>query len=88
MSVCYKYVIRVGNKEIEIDEKVVKVLNVYVRTESSLEKLAEELGFDDWGEAYEFIKKVPAWIMWTPSILWKKELEKCQKSDKVKIIKI
>lgn len=88
MTVCYKYVIKVGNKEIEIDERVVKILNTYVRTETSLEKLAEELGLDDWSEAYEFVKKVPAWIMWAPSLLWKKELEKCEKSSEVRIIKI
>ncbi|MEM0501811.1 MAG: hypothetical protein QXU24_06615, partial [Ignisphaera sp.] len=67
---------------------VVKILNTYVRTETSLEKLAEELGLDDWSEAYEFIKKVPAWIMWTPSILWKKEMEKCSSATEIKIIKI
>ncbi|MEM1559949.1 MAG: hypothetical protein QXZ41_06310 [Ignisphaera sp.] len=88
MSVCYRYVIKVGEKEIEIDENVVKMLNTYVRTEISLEKLAEQLGLDDWGEAYEFVKKIPAWIMWTPSILWRKEKEKCEKADEVKIIKI
>lgn len=88
MSTCHKYVVKVGDKEVEIDEKIVKILNVYVRTETSLEKLAEQLGFDDWSEAYEFIKKVPAWIMWTPSILWRKEMEKCGKTDEMKVIKI
>lgn len=88
MSMCYKYVIRVGDKEIELDEKIVGILNTYVRTEMSLEKLAEELGFDDWNEAYEFVKKVPSWIMWTPSLLWKRELERCKNAEEVKVIKI
>ncbi|MEL9939902.1 MAG: hypothetical protein QW632_01720 [Ignisphaera sp.] len=88
MSVCRKYVVKVGEKEIELDEKVVKVLNVYVRTEMSLEKLAEELGLDGWAEAYEFVKKVPAWIAWTPSILWKREMEKCEGANEIRIIKI
>uniref|UniRef100_A0A7C2V8X3 Uncharacterized protein n=1 Tax=Ignisphaera aggregans TaxID=334771 RepID=A0A7C2V8X3_9CREN len=88
MSVCYKYVVKVGDKEIEIDENIVKILNTYVRTETSLEKLVEQLGLDGWNEAYDFVKKVPAWIMWTPSILWKKDREKCNKAEEIKIIKI
>jgi len=88
VSVCKKYVVRVGEKEIEIDEKVVKILNIYVRTEMNLEKLAEELGLDGWAEAYEFVKKIPAWIAWTPSILWQREMEKCEKASEVKIVKI
>lgn len=88
MSICYKYVVKINDKEIELDEKIVKILNTYVRTETSLEKLAEQLGLDDWSEAYEFIKKVPAWIMWTPSILWKKIMEKCSSTTEIKIIKI
>jgi hypothetical protein len=85
---CYKYVVKIGEKKIEIDENIVKILNTYVRTEMNLEKLAEQLGLDDWSEAYEFVKKIPAWIMWTPSILWKKEMEKCEKADEIKIIEI
>ena len=88
MTTCIKYVIKVGEKEIEIDENVVKILNVYMRTEMSLEELAEKLGLDGWSEAYEFIKKVPAWIAWTPPILWKREMEKCENADEIKIIKI
>ncbi|MCC6015758.1 MAG: hypothetical protein LM582_01775 [Desulfurococcaceae archaeon] len=88
MNMCYKYVVKIGEKKIEIDENIVKILNTYVRTEMNLEKLAEQLGLDDWSEAYEFVKKIPAWIMWTPSILWKKEMEKCEKADKIKIIEI
>ncbi len=88
MSVCERYVIRVGDKEIEIDENIVKILNEYVRTEMNLEKLAMLLGLDSWIEAYEFIKKVPAWIMWIPHTLWKREMEKCKKSSEIKVIKI
>jgi len=75
---CITYVVKVGDKEIVIDEDIVKILNEYVRTEFTLEKLAEILGFDSWEEAYEFIKKVPAWIMWTPYTLWKVHVEKCK----------
>jgi hypothetical protein len=88
MNMCYKYVVKIGEKKIEIDENIVKILNTYVRTEMNLEKLAEQLGLDEWSEAYEFVKKIPAWIMWTPSILWKKEMEKCEKADEIKIIEI
>jgi len=88
MSTCYKYIVKLGEKEIEIDDKVVKILNTYAKTDMSLEKLAEELGLESWEEAYEFIKKVPSWIIWTPSLLWKRELEKCSSAKDVKIIKL
>ncbi len=87
MSICYKYIVKVGEKEIEIDDRVVKILNVYAKTNMSLEKLAEELGLESWEEAYEFIKKVPSWIIWTPSLLWKREQNKCSSAKDVKIIK-
>ena len=88
MGICEKYVIIVGDKEIEIDEHIVKILNHYARTEMNLEQLAEVLGFDSWMEAYEFIKKVPAWIMWIPPTLWKREMEKCKNAEEIKVIKI
>jgi len=65
-----KYVIKVGDKEIEITTEVLEILNEYIHTAMPLEKLAEKLGLESWEEAYEFIKKVPAWIMWTPPTLW------------------
>ncbi len=65
-----KYVVRVGDKEIEITTEVLEILNEYIHTAMPLEKLAEKLGLESWEEAYEFIKKVPAWIMWTPPTLW------------------
>ncbi len=88
MSTCNKYVIKIGEKEIDIDDRVVKILNVYAKTDMSLEKLAEELGLESWEEAYEFIKKVPSWILWTPSLLWKRELDKCSNAKDIKIIKL
>jgi len=88
MSECIKYVIKAGEKEIEIDERVVSVLNKYVRTEMGLDKLAEELGLDSYLEAYEFVKKIPAWIMWVPPILWRKEMMKCANASRIRIIKI
>ncbi len=88
MATCEKFVILVGDKEIEIDDSIVKLLNEYVRTEMSLEQLAEKLGLDSWIEAYEFVKKIPSWIMWVPPTLWKKELEKCREAEEIKVIKI
>ena len=75
---CEVYVVKIGDKEIVIDEEIVKILNEYVRTEYTLEKLAEALGLDSWEEAYEFVKKVPAWIMWIPYTMWKVYVEKCK----------
>lgn len=65
------YVVKVRDKEVVIDEKVLQVLREYIKTPMGLEELAEKLGLESWEEAYEFIKAVPAWIMWTPPSLWK-----------------
>ncbi|BDB97701.1 hypothetical protein [Saccharolobus caldissimus] len=59
-------------REIEINDDVISVLNEYVRTQITLEELAKRLGLSGWEEAYELIKLVPAWIMWTPLPIYKK----------------
>jgi hypothetical protein len=65
------YSVKVGEKEIVIDEEVLGVLREYVHREMSLEDLSKQLGLSDWREGYEFVKKVPAWIMWIQPTLWK-----------------
>ncbi|MEM1873196.1 MAG: hypothetical protein QXS85_04985 [Acidilobaceae archaeon] len=64
-------VVAVGDKVIEIDEKVVEILRRYKRTRMTLEELAAALGLDSWEEAYEFVKKVPAWVMDVDPSMWK-----------------
>ncbi len=65
------YKVRVGDKEIVIDEEVLGILQRYVRVEMTLEELAAALGLEGWEEAYEFVKKVPAWILWIQPTLWR-----------------
>ncbi len=65
------YTVRVGDKVIEINEDVLEVLRRYVRQEFTLEQLANELGLESWEEAYEFIKRIPAWMLWVQPTLWK-----------------
>ncbi|RLG78435.1 MAG: hypothetical protein DRO40_13825 [Thermoprotei archaeon] len=81
MSEEVKYVIRVGDKEIEINEETLKIIREYLHTPMPLEQLAEKLGLDSWDEAYEFVKKVPAWIIWTPPSLWKYRVEWIQRKQ-------
>jgi len=64
------FVVKVGEKEIPIDESVLRIIREYIKTPMSLEELAEKLGLDGWEEAYEFIKALPLWAMWTPPSLW------------------
>jgi len=73
------YVVRVGDKEIEINENTLKIVKEYLHRPMSLEELADKLGLESWDEAYEFIKKIPAWIMWTPPALWKHRVEWVEK---------
>ncbi len=63
-------VVKVKDKEIVINEDILQVLHEYVHTPMPLEKLAEKLGLESWEEAYEFIKKVPGWVLWIPPSLW------------------
>ena len=64
-------VVKVGGKEIKIDEEVLDILHEYVRTAMPLDMLARRLGLKNWMEAFEFVKAVPAWILWTPPAFWK-----------------
>lgn|GEM_PF-596031 len=65
------FVVKVREKEIPIDERVLTIIQEYLKTPMSLEELASKLGLESWEEAYEFIKALPAWVMWTPPTLWK-----------------
>ncbi|MEM0377904.1 MAG: hypothetical protein QXP68_02660 [Thermosphaera sp.] len=71
MSSEQEYVVKIGEKEIVVDEKVLEVLREYIKTPMGLEELAEKLGLEGWEEAYEFLKAIPAWILWTPPSMWK-----------------
>jgi hypothetical protein len=59
-----------SGKEIKIDEDTLAIIYKYMRSEYSLEALARDLGLENWEEAYELIKKLPAWIAWSPSSLF------------------
>ncbi|MGC9135067.1 hypothetical protein [Caldisphaera sp.] len=56
-------IIRVGNKQIEINNEVLLKIRKYANTEMTLDELSKQLGLDGWEEAYEFVKKVPAWLL-------------------------
>ncbi|WP_338601449.1 hypothetical protein V6M85_00130 [Sulfolobus tengchongensis] len=59
-------------REVEINDDVIAVLNEYIRTQMTLEELSKKLGLSGWEEAYELVKQVPAWVMWTPLPIYKK----------------
>ncbi|MEM4718104.1 MAG: hypothetical protein QXE81_05030 [Desulfurococcaceae archaeon] len=66
----YIFVVKVRDKEIQVNEDVLRILREYIRTPMSLEELAEKLGLESWEDAYEFVKALPLWVMWTPPSLW------------------
>jgi hypothetical protein len=78
-SLCDPIYVEVGDKRIEVTEDVVRILNNYVKMEYSLEKLAQDLGLESWEEAYEFVKKVPAWVMWISPTIFKLEKQRCSR---------
>ncbi len=76
------YVVKVGDKEVVIDEKTLEIIREYLHRPMSLDELTRKLGFEGWDETYEFIKKVPAWIIWTPPALWKYRAGWIQRREK------
>ncbi len=61
-------VIKLSNgKEVVINEETLAVIYKYIRSEYTLEALARDLGLESWEEAYDFVKRLPAWLAWTPS---------------------
>ncbi|HWQ17913.1 MAG TPA: hypothetical protein VNL13_08810 [Sulfolobales archaeon] len=76
-SLCDPIYIEVGGKRIEINEDIVRILNNYVKMEYSLERLAQDLGLESWEQAYEFVKKIPAWIMWISPTIFSLERQRC-----------
>jgi hypothetical protein len=73
---CKEYVVVIGEKQVFITPEILEVIHEYLHRPMSLEELARKLGLETWEEAYEFIKRVPAWIMWMPVHLWRLRLEK------------
>ncbi|MEM1773533.1 MAG: hypothetical protein QXO93_00225 [Acidilobaceae archaeon] len=65
-----RLVIRVGDKDIEINEETLKILRKYKRTEMTLEQLAASLSLEGWEEAYELVKKIPLWVMDIEPTMW------------------
>jgi hypothetical protein len=55
--------VKVGDKELELTNEIIKVLKKYVKTNMTLEELASELSLNGWEEAYDLIKSVPAWLL-------------------------
>ncbi|MFQ1020606.1 hypothetical protein [Tardisphaera saccharovorans] len=66
MSISLPLEIQVGDKKVIVDENVHAILREYVKTGMGIDELAEKLGFDNWSEAYELLKQVPAWLLWLP----------------------
>jgi hypothetical protein len=73
---CKEYIVTIGEKQIFITPQILEIVHEYLHRPMSLEELAKRLGLETWEEAYEFIKRIPAWIMWMPVNLWRLRLEK------------
>ncbi|MEM4487842.1 MAG: hypothetical protein QXK88_03445 [Desulfurococcaceae archaeon] len=65
-----KFAVKVGEKEIYLNEDVLRTIHEYIKTPMSLEDLARRLNLESWEEAYDFIKAIPLWVIWTPPSLW------------------
>lgn len=66
-----RFVVKVGDKEVEVNEETLRILRRYKRTEMTLEQLAAALGLESWEEAYELVKKIPAWLLDIEPTMWR-----------------
>ncbi|BCU68660.1 hypothetical protein HS7_20970 [Sulfolobales archaeon HS-7] len=64
--------VKIGDKEIELNEEVISTLNEYVRTQMTLDELAKKLNLAGWEEAYQLIVNTESWLFWTPLSLQRK----------------
>jgi len=55
-----------NGKEVLVTEDVLGTVYKYMRFSLTLEELARELGLESWEEAYDFVKRFPVWVAWTP----------------------
>lgn len=58
--------VKIGEKDFEITEKELQVLNDYIRTQITLEELSAKLNLASWEEAYQLITTLPTWVFWLP----------------------
>ncbi|WP_449462876.1 hypothetical protein PQ610_01585 [Tardisphaera miroshnichenkoae] len=82
MSISLPLEIQVGDKKVIVDENVHAILREYVKTGMGIDELAEKLGFDNWSEAYELLKQVPAWLLWLPPSVVKSSVAQAAQQPK------
>lgn len=64
MSGASGFTVKFGNKEMEINLELYRVVQDYLKNSYTLDVLAEKLGLDGWSEAYEFMAALPQWVIW------------------------
>jgi len=57
-------IIKLGDKEIEINQELYRIVQDYIKNSYTLDTLAEKLGLDGWSEAYQFVASLPQWVVW------------------------
>ncbi len=82
VSISLPLEIQVGDKKVIVDENVHAILREYVKTGMGIDELAEKLGFDNWSEAYELLKQVPAWLLWLPPSVVKSSVAQAAQQPK------
>ncbi len=56
--------VKLGDREIEINLELYRVVQDYIKNSYTLDVLADKLGLDGWAEAYQFMSSLPQWVFW------------------------
>jgi hypothetical protein len=71
--------IKIGEKEVELNEDLYKIIHEHYRTGGTLDRLAEQLGLEGWDEAFQLVAGLPQWVLWFTQNQFEEHLKGAQK---------
>jgi hypothetical protein len=71
--------VKIGEKEVELNEDLYKIIHEHYRTGGTLDRLAEQLGLESWDEAFQLVAGLPQWVLWFTQNQFEEYLKGAQK---------
>jgi hypothetical protein len=73
-------VIKVGDKEIELNTALYKIIHEHYRTGGTLDSLGEAVGLTGWDSAYQLVASMPQWVLWFTQTQFEEHLKALSKA--------
>ncbi|MEM3857632.1 MAG: hypothetical protein QXI37_03895 [Thermoprotei archaeon] len=67
--------IRIGDREIELNAEVYRIIQEHYKYGDTLDKLADQLGLEGWEQAYQLISALPQWAIWFTQAQFEEKLK-------------